>query len=121
MTLNAGESPVPSTTALSVPKKPPATGPWPPNDPTRRTPPSPLSVGAGPKAGRTTSGARWGRDVGADDEIDSDVDPVTGRSEPFAYSAITVSRSHDAGLRPSVLFLDGFESGDTSAWSATVE
>jgi hypothetical protein len=60
------------------------------------------------------------RDVGGDDQIDSDVDPSTGRSAPFAYTAGTIARSHDAGLRPVPLFTDGFESGDVTAWTSSV-
>ena len=59
------------------------------------------------------------QNVGADDLIDSDVDPSTGRSDLFAYSAASASRSWDAGLRLLPLFEDGFESGDLSAWSSS--
>jgi len=60
-------------------------------------------------------------DVGADDAIDSDVDPLTGRSASFAYTSGTISRGHDAGLRlPAEIFSNGFETGNTSSWSATV-
>ena len=58
-----------------------------------------------------------GQDVGADDLIDSDVDPATGRSDLFEYTAASASRSWDAGLRILPFFEDGFESGDLSAWS----
>ncbi|MEM1177489.1 MAG: SdrD B-like domain-containing protein, partial [Acidobacteriota bacterium] len=58
------------------------------------------------------------QDVGADDLIDSDVDPATGRSGLFAYSAASANRRWDAGLRIPPLFADGFESGSVSAWSA---
>ena len=59
-------------------------------------------------------------DVGADDEIDSDV-TVLDRTDPFAYTAGTVDLSRDAGLAiQSSIFEDGFESGDTSRWSVVV-
>lgn len=57
------------------------------------------------------------RDVGGDDTIDSDVDPTTGRSDLFSYVFGTLDLSRDAGFT-SLIFSDGFESGDTSAWSA---
>ncbi|MEM9596037.1 MAG: SdrD B-like domain-containing protein [Acidobacteriota bacterium] len=60
-----------------------------------------------------------GRDVGANDLVDSDVDPVTGLSELFAYEAGTAKREWDAGLRFPPIFVDGFESGDTLAWSSS--
>ena len=67
-----------------------------------------------------TDGVFSSQDVGDDDLIDSDVDPVTGRSEPFNYTADSAGRSWDAGLRILPLFADGFESGDTSGWSSSV-
>ena len=60
------------------------------------------------------------QDVGSDDLIDSDVDPATGRSQLFEYTAGSASRGWDAGLRILPIFADGFESGDTSAWSESV-
>ncbi len=59
------------------------------------------------------------QDLGADDEIDSDFDPLTQRSDAFVYTAGTISRSHDAGLRSVPIFEDDFESGDKSAWSSS--
>ncbi|MEO1368535.1 MAG: SdrD B-like domain-containing protein, partial [Acidobacteriota bacterium] len=67
-----------------------------------------------------TDGVFSSQDIGADDLIDSDVDPATGRSELFSYTAAGASRSWDAGLRILPLFADGFESGDLSTWSAIV-
>lgn len=59
-------------------------------------------------------------DVGADDEIDSDV-TLIDRTDPFVYTAGTVDLSRDAGLILDMsIFEDGFESGDTSAWSVVV-
>ena len=58
-------------------------------------------------------------DVGSDELIDSDVDPSTGQSELFEYTADSASRHWDAGLQILPLFADGFESGDTSAWTSS--
>ncbi|MEO1368329.1 MAG: SdrD B-like domain-containing protein, partial [Acidobacteriota bacterium] len=60
------------------------------------------------------------RNAGADDLIDSDVDPATGRTELFEYLAGSANRRWDAGLTITPIFADGFESGDLSAWSAVV-
>ncbi|MEM1179549.1 MAG: SdrD B-like domain-containing protein [Acidobacteriota bacterium] len=64
------------------------------------------------------------QDVGANaleaDLIDSDVDPANGRSSLFSYEAGSANRRWDAGLRILPIFADGFESGDTSAWSGLV-
>ncbi|MEM8998228.1 MAG: SdrD B-like domain-containing protein, partial [Acidobacteriota bacterium] len=70
---------------------------------------------------RPADGVFSPRDVGQDDLIDSDVDPATGRGELFEYTAGSADRRWDAGLRLAPLLADGFESGDTSAWSATVQ
>ena len=59
-------------------------------------------------------------DVGTNDLIDSDVDPVTGRSDLFAYESATAGRHLDAGLRLLPFFADGFESGDLLSWSSAV-
>ena len=67
-----------------------------------------------------TDGVFSSQDIGGNDLIDSDVDPITGRSEPFNYTADSASRNWDAGLRILPLFADGFESGDTSGWSSSV-
>ena len=53
-------------------------------------------------------------------DLIGDVDPSSGRSELFAYMAGSASRSWDAGLRILPIFAEGFESGDTSAWSESV-
>ena len=61
------------------------------------------------------------QDVGVDDAIDSDVEPLTGRSASFAYTLDTldtIDRSRDVGLAFPPLFADGFESGNTSAWTS---
>ena len=61
------------------------------------------------------------QDQGSDDLIDSDADPSTGQTDLFSYSADSDSRSHDAGLIGSfVVLINGFESGDLSAWSSAV-
>ncbi|MEM1180463.1 MAG: SdrD B-like domain-containing protein [Acidobacteriota bacterium] len=73
----------------------------------------------------TADGVFSSPDVGGDtfegDLIDSDVDPATGRSELFEYTAGSANRRWDAGLRIIPIFADGFESGDFSAWSAVVD
>ncbi|MEO1369280.1 MAG: SdrD B-like domain-containing protein, partial [Acidobacteriota bacterium] len=53
-------------------------------------------------------------DVGANDLLDSDVDPATGRSALFSHTSGSANRGHDAGLL--AIFANGFESGDTSGW-----
>ena len=58
--------------------------------------------------------------MGADDAIDSDVDPLTGRSAAFAYTVGTIRREFDAAIVFPAFFADDFESGDTSAWSSVV-
>ncbi|MEM1181248.1 MAG: SdrD B-like domain-containing protein [Acidobacteriota bacterium] len=57
-------------------------------------------------------------DVGLDDSVDSDLQ-VGLITEPFNYTAGTVDLTRDGGLT-SLIFGDGFESGDTSRWSATI-
>ena len=59
------------------------------------------------------------QDAGGDDTLDSDADPTTGETDPFPISAGVLDDTIDAGLLP-MPFADGFESGDSSAWSATV-
>ena len=60
------------------------------------------------------------QDVGSDDSLDSDVDPSTGATDPFIILSAGESRLDlDAGLFVLPFFADGFESGDTTAWSRT--
>lgn len=59
------------------------------------------------------------QDVGGD-AADSDVDPLTGRMDSFKYTAGTIRRDLDAAIVFPAFFADGFESGDTSAWSSTM-
>jgi hypothetical protein len=56
------------------------------------------------------------------DTIDSDVDPVTGATPVFAFASGSIDTKWDAGLTtfPTGIFTDGFESGNTSAWSSAV-
>ena len=51
--------------------------------------------------------------------VDSDIDPATGTSSPFDLEVFGNDDSLDAGLiyDATVIFEDGFESGDTSRWS----
>lgn len=60
------------------------------------------------------------QDAGSDDTVDSDIDPLTGRTAPFVYTAGTIRRDLDAAIVIPTLFADGFESGDTSVWSSMV-
>ena len=53
------------------------------------------------------------------DTFDSDADPTTGETEPFPMQVNSLEDTIDAGFLP-IIFADGFASGDTSAWSATV-
>jgi hypothetical protein len=57
-----------------------------------------------------------------DDTLDSDVDPGTGATPPFAFVGGSLDLKWDAGLSvyTAGIFDDGFESGDTSAWSSAV-
>ncbi len=57
------------------------------------------------------------QDAGGDDAVDSDVDPGSGRTAPIAFTTGSQVVNVDAGLRYLTLFVDGFESGDTSTWS----
>jgi hypothetical protein len=54
-----------------------------------------------------------------DDTLDSDVDPVTGTTPFFLFSLGAIDLDWDAGLSTYTagIFSDGFESGNTSAWS----
>lgn len=56
--------------------------------------------------------------VGVDDTVDSDID-ASFRTTSFTYTAGSVDLSRDAGLT-SLVFADGFESGNVTAWSASV-
>ncbi|MEM8930920.1 MAG: SdrD B-like domain-containing protein [Acidobacteriota bacterium] len=59
------------------------------------------------------------QNIGADDTIDSDVDPITGATRPFILTSAGDSLQNlDAGLSGPPLFADGFEMGDTMAWTA---
>jgi photosystem II stability/assembly factor-like uncharacterized protein len=53
-----------------------------------------------------------------DNATDSDADPSTGRTSPAFIYAGRINLSLGAGLI-EVLFADGFEDGDTSAWTKT--
>ncbi|MDQ1347796.1 MAG: large repetitive protein, partial [Acidobacteriota bacterium] len=59
------------------------------------------------------------QNAGGDDTLDSDADPTTGETDPFPISVNVLDDTIDAGFLP-LLFADGFVSGDTTAWSATV-
>ena len=51
-----------------------------------------------------------------DGDLDSDVDPSTGRTAPAFVYAGRVYLSLGAGFIETPMFADGFESGDTSSW-----
>ena len=53
------------------------------------------------------------------DAFDSDADPTTGATEPFPIQVDSLEDTIDAGFLP-IIFADGFESGNTAAWSAIV-
>lgn len=57
------------------------------------------------------------QDAGGDDALDSDVDPGSGRTAPIAFTTGSQVVNVDAGLRYLTLFVDGFATGDTFAWS----
>ena len=57
---------------------------------------------------------------GGDGDLDSDIDPETGESTAFAFANGDIILDLDAGIKEQAFFEDGFESGDTSAWSRTV-
>jgi hypothetical protein len=61
------------------------------------------------------------QDAGAD-TVDSDVDPTTGTTQVFAFASGSIDTRWDAGLSTYTagIFTDGFESGNTSAWSSVV-
>lgn len=59
------------------------------------------------------------RDVGGNDSLDSDADPVTGETDPFPVAIAVLEATIDAGLT-RLVFADGFESATTNAWSASV-
>jgi hypothetical protein len=57
-----------------------------------------------------------------DDTLDSDVNPTTGTTQVFAFASGSIDTRWDAGLSTYTagIFSDGFESGNTSAWSSVV-
>ncbi|MEM8995710.1 MAG: SdrD B-like domain-containing protein [Acidobacteriota bacterium] len=57
---------------------------------------------------------------GGDGDLDSDVDVGTGETATVAFADGDILLDLDAGIKEEALFEDGFESGDTSAWSSTV-
>lgn len=59
-------------------------------------------------------------DQGSDDSLDSDIDPTTGFTPFFSSFPSTHDLTWDAGLVSLPIFADGFESGNTSAWSASL-
>ena len=59
-------------------------------------------------------------DVGGDDTVDSDADPATGETAPFPVTINVLDTTIDAGFVVFPLFVDGFETGNSSRWSATV-
>ncbi len=61
----------------------------------------------------------WHRSPG-DDTVDSDAAPATGESAPFNVSINLLDTTIDAGLVVVPPFVDGFETGNTTRWSATV-
>ncbi|MEM1180460.1 MAG: SdrD B-like domain-containing protein [Acidobacteriota bacterium] len=60
------------------------------------------------------------RGQGGDDDADSDVDPISGTTSIVSLTSSQTDVSRDAGLQVLPIFADGFESGDTSAWSEEV-
>ena len=64
------------------------------------------------------AGGHQPANVGGDDSVDNDFDPLTGRTPPIAFATGTVVANVDAGLRVVLLLVDGFESGDLSRWTA---
>ncbi len=56
-------------------------------------------------------------DQGGDDTMDCDFDG-TGHTPLFVYTGESIDSSWDGGFIPLPLFADGFESGDTGAWSS---
>ena len=59
-------------------------------------------------------------DVGGDDTLDSDADPATGETAPFPVTINVLDTTIDAGFVVFPLFVDGFETGNSTRWSATV-
>ncbi|MEO1087491.1 MAG: SdrD B-like domain-containing protein, partial [Acidobacteriota bacterium] len=62
--------------------------------------------------------------AGNDDALDSDADPISGVTEPFLVISAGDSRLDlDVGLLEAgtLIFVDGFESGDTSKWTREVQ
>ena len=58
--------------------------------------------------------------VGGDDTVDSDAAPATGETAPFPVTINVLDSTIDAGFVVFPIFVDGFETGDTTRWSATV-
>ena len=60
------------------------------------------------------------RDVGGDDTLDSDAEPASGETAFFPVTINVLDTTIDAGFVVFPLFVDGFETGNTIRWSATV-
>ena len=58
--------------------------------------------------------------VGGDDTVDSDAEPATGETAPFAVTVSVLDSTIDAGFVVFPRFWDGFESGAIGRWSAAV-
>jgi hypothetical protein len=59
-------------------------------------------------------------DVGNDDTVDSDADPGSGAAPAVLVTINSLDTTIDAGFVIFPLFLDGFETNDTTGWSTTV-
>ena len=60
-------------------------------------------------------------DAGDNDRVDSDIDPGSGRSAPLDHIEGALDVTIDAGMYLRLIFADGFEAGDVSAWSETAD
>jgi 6-phosphogluconolactonase (cycloisomerase 2 family) len=58
--------------------------------------------------------------MGDDDRVDSDINPGSGQTALTGYTEGSLDLTVDAGLFLTLIFSDGFDSGDLSAWSAVV-
>ena len=58
--------------------------------------------------------------VGGDDTVDSDAAPATGETAPFPVTINVLDSTIDAGFVVFPIFVDGFETNDTTRWSTTV-